>query len=91
MERKTNITARLVLLAAITYGVLTLVVLAGDIRDAQQEKDALVSELALVNKHISELSEGIAMQGDFRLTERIARDELGMIWRGEAVFCYNNP
>ncbi|MGE4352956.1 MAG: septum formation initiator family protein [Oscillospiraceae bacterium] len=88
MARKTGITAKLVLLAAMVYGVLSLITLTDDLHTAVAERDRLVAEINETQEKLDLLESALDNQSDPDTTEDFARDELGMVWSGETVFCY---
>ena len=77
MALKTATAARLLLLAATAYGVMSLAALGGELARARTVKRAVENEIAA-------LSAGDGESGAF--SESSARSALGMVLPGEAIF-----
>lgn len=91
MARKTNITAKLVLLSAMIYGVLSLVSLSAEVRAAQSERDAAALEIEQVESSIDELGAALSARTSPISTEQQARDDLRMMFQDETLFYYKQP
>ena len=88
MVHKTSITAKLILLVAMIYGVMSLIALTGDLHAAEAERDRLVAEVEQTKEQLGLLDCALSNQSAPETTESFARSELGMVWSGETIFCY---
>lgn len=82
MAHKTDMTAKLLLLAAAVYALLSLVTLTGRIYSAKDSRDAAAEEVLRLQSRISALNESAFDSADI---ESAARNELKMVRRGEKL------
>lgn len=82
MAPKTGMTAKLLLLAATAYALLSLISLTGALESARCARDAAADELEQLQNSISELRDA---PGDAAMIESAARNELKMVFSGEKL------
>lgn len=84
--KKAGIITKLVVIALLVYGLITLVVLVGKISDVNAEQDLLRQEAQELEIRNAELDYAIEHSTDDDVISDIARDELGLVEPDEQVF-----
>ena len=84
--KKAGIITKLVVIALLIYGLITLVVLVGKISDVNAEQDLLRQEAQELEIRNAELDYAIEHSTDDDVISDIARDELGLVEPDEQVF-----
>ena len=85
-KRAGNFLTGLILLILI-FGVgIQLYRLQDQLKAAREEEAALSEQITQLQKDNEALSEDLANAGDPELIEKIAREELGMVFQNEKVF-----
>ena len=87
MARRTDMTARLTLLCATAYGVMTLAALAGQINRAEAARDALAGEVRAVQAEIDGLAAALHSLDGAGAGDK-ARGALGLVMPGEKIIYY---
>lgn len=91
-QKKKRPSSRLTLLvlAALLVGIgVQLYALYGQLQEARAEEAVYAQRLAELEETNQRLQEDVDNSGDLPLIESIARDELGMVSKGEKVFRYS--
>ncbi len=84
--KKAGIITKLVVIALLIYGLITLVVLVGKISDVNAEQDLLRQEAQELEIRNAELDYVIEHSTEDDVISDIARDELGLVEPDEQVF-----
>ena len=82
MGPKTDMTAKLLLLAAAAYALLSLISLTGALHGAEKARDAAADELEQLQNTIAALQTPFTQGGGI---EDAAREELKMVFSGEKL------
>ena len=84
--KKAGIITKIVVIALLVYGFVTLVVLMGKIDDVKAEQDLLRQEAQDLEIRNAELDYAIEHSTDDEVISDIARDELGLVDPEDKVF-----
>ena len=84
--KKAGIITKIVVIALLIYGLVTLVVLSGKIGDIKAEQNLLRQEAQELEIRNAELDYAIEHSTDDDVISDIARDELGLVQPDEQVF-----
>jgi len=84
--KKAGIITKIVVIALLIYGLVTLVVLSGKIGDIKAEQNLLRQEAQELEIRNAELDYAIEHSTDDDVISDIARDELGLVHPDEQVF-----
>lgn len=75
-----------VLLAVLSYAVISLSVVNTRLEAAQQTRDALAAEAQALAVSNASLEYEIAHSDDLDMIEKVARDKLGLVLPGEIIY-----
>ena len=84
--KKAGIITKIVVIALLVYGLVTLVVLAGKIDDVKAEQALLSQEAQELEVQNAEMDYAIEHSTDDDVISDIARDELGLVDPDDKVF-----
>lgn len=84
--KKAGIFTKIVIIALAVYAVVSLVSVRSRIAEAQQLRQELGEQVAVMAQTNEELSYQIEHGADDKTIEEIARDKLGLVLPGEKIF-----